>query len=49
MGVALLLNRYGLDLVLSAPQEIIPGSYWGESEAGLQGNRLYARLDTPVH
>jgi hypothetical protein len=49
MAVALLLNRYGLDLVLTAPQEIIPGSYWGESEAGLQGNRLYARLDTPLH
>ena len=49
MAVALLLNRYGLDLVLTAPQEVIPGSYWGESEAGLQGNRLYARLDTPLH
>jgi hypothetical protein len=49
MAFALLLNRYGLDLVLTAPQEVIPGSYWGESEAGLQGNRLYARLDTPVH
>jgi hypothetical protein len=49
MAVALLLNRYGLELVLTAPQEVIPGSYWGESEAGLQGNRLYARLDTPVH
>ena len=49
MAVALLLNRYGLDLVLTAPQEVIPGSYWGESEAGLKGDRLYARLDTPVH
>jgi hypothetical protein len=49
MAVALLLNRYGLELMLTAPQELIPGSYWGESEAGLQGNRLYARLDTPLH
>jgi hypothetical protein len=49
LTVALLLDRYGLELVLTAPQELIPGSYWGESEAGLQGNRLYARLDTPVH
>jgi hypothetical protein len=47
--VALLLSRYGIDLTLVAPNEVIPGSYWGESEAGLQGNRLYARLDTPVH
>ena len=27
----------------------IPGSYWGESEAGLVGGELYARADTPVH
>ena len=49
LSVVLLLHRYGLDLVLTAPQEIIPGSYWGESEAGLQGSRLFARLDTPLH
>lgn len=47
--VALLLSRYGLQLSLIAPDEIIPGSYWGESEAGLQADRLYARLDTPIH
>ena len=44
-----LFDRYGLELVLCAPQETIPSSYWGEREAGLQGDRLYARLDTPVH
>jgi hypothetical protein len=49
VDVALLLNRYGLDLSLIAPNEVIPGSYWGESEAGLRTNRLYARLDTPIH
>ncbi len=49
LAVAQLLARYGLDLVLVAPEEVIPGSYWGETEAGLQGNRLLARLDTPVH
>jgi hypothetical protein len=49
IAVALLLERYGLNLVLVAPQETIPGSYWGETEAGLQGNRLFARMDTPVH
>jgi hypothetical protein len=49
MSVAVLLARYGLDLALTAPQEVIPGSYWGESEAGLKGNHLYARLDTPLH
>src|ERR1700734_2131320 len=47
--VALLLKRYGMELVLVSPEEVIPGSYWGESEAGLKGDRLYARMDTPVH
>jgi len=49
VALAVLLSRYGLNLYLVASQEVIPGSYWGESEAGLQGDRLYARLDTPVH
>lgn len=49
IAVAMLLDRYGLDLQLIAPNEIIPGSYWGETEAGLHGNRLLARLDTPIH
>ena len=49
VSLALLLSRYGLDLVLISPDEVIPGSYWGDSEAGLQGNRVYARLDTPIH
>jgi hypothetical protein len=44
-----LLARYGLQFVLVPAGEPIPGSYWGESEAGLKGDRLYARLDTPVH
>ena len=44
-----LLDRYSVHLMLVAPQEVIPGSYWGEREAGLIGDRLYARLDTPLH
>jgi hypothetical protein len=49
LAVATLLDRFGLELRFAAPDEIIPGSYWGESEAGLLGQRLYARYDTPVH
>ena len=49
VALALLLDRYGIQLALVAPGEGIPGSYWGHSEAGLKGERLYARLDTPVH
>ena len=32
-----------------APDAALPGSYWGESEAGLRGNVLYVRADTPLH
>lgn len=49
VDVAWLLARYGLHLTLVAPDEPIPGSYWGDCEAGLRGDRLYARLDTPIH
>ena len=49
VALALLLDRFGLQLTLVAPGEGIPGSYWGHSEAGLKGELLYARLDTPVH
>ena len=49
IAVALLLRRYGMEFVLIAPEELIPGSYWGDTEAGLKADWLYARLDTPVH
>lgn len=47
--VASLLARFGLSLALVADAEPIPGSYWGESEAGIIGSTVYARNDTPVH
>ena len=47
--VATLLARHGLQLQLVADGEPIPGSYWGECEAGLIGTIVYARSDTPVH
>jgi hypothetical protein len=49
LELLVLLERFQLDLVLVAPEEVIPGSFWGEREAGLIGSKLYARLDTPVH
>lgn len=49
LELEVLLDRYGLQLTLIAPQEVIRGSYWGEREAGLLGSTLYARLDTPLH
>jgi hypothetical protein len=44
-----LLAPHGIAIVAVADGEAIPGSYWGEREAGLIGNRLYVRADTPVH
>ena len=44
-----LLTKYSMQLVLTEKDEIIPGSFWGDSEAGLIENRLYVRADTPVH
>jgi hypothetical protein len=47
--VIALLAGYGARLVELAAHETIPGSYWGESEAGLIGDAVYARADTPAH
>jgi len=44
-----LFLRYQLKLKLNPPNKVIPGSYWGESEAGLIGNTLHIRSDTPIH
>lgn len=46
---AALLARYGLRLVRVPDGAPIPGSYWGEPEAGIVGETVYARDDTPVH
>jgi hypothetical protein len=48
-AVTRLLAHYQLDLRVMAPSDAIPASYWGDSEAGLSGSTLYARLDTPLH
>lgn len=44
-----LLRPYGLECVALGAGENIPGSYWGDSEAGLVGSTIYWRLDTPLH
>ena len=43
------LGRFGLELILCPLDEPIPGSFWGDDEAGLIGDKLYARADTPLH
>jgi hypothetical protein len=49
VDVARLLDRYGLTLELVAPEERIPGSVGAGREARVRYDRLYARLDTPLH
>lgn len=44
-----LLGRYALDLVVHPPAARIPGSYWGEPEAGISPGAVHVRADTPVH
>lgn len=44
-----LLTCYRIELVVIASGEPIPASFWGEPEAGIRGDRLYARADTPLH
>jgi hypothetical protein len=46
---AALLGRFGLKLEQVAAGEPIPGSFWGDEEAGIIGSTVYARDDTPVH
>ena len=44
-----LFARRGLAVTWLAYDAVIPGSYWGEREAGLIGSMLYVRDDTPLH
>ncbi len=47
--IAELLGKFGLVLELLADEKTINGSYWGEPEAGISGDRVYVKSDTPVH
>ena len=44
-----LLSTYSLIVEFVDNKEKIPGSFWGDSEAGLIKNILYVRPETPVH
>ena len=47
--IVALLRKYGLQLQMTADQESIPGSFWGEPEAGIIGKSVFVRGDTPIH
>jgi len=44
-----LFARLGLSTVRVNDGDPIPGSFWGDEEAGLIGNTIHIRGDTPVH
>ena len=44
-----LLADHDLQLVLVDEDQPIPGSYWGDEEAGVIAHQVFARADTPVH
>jgi len=44
-----LLARFGMAVRQEPPGLPIPGSFWGDEEAGLIGNTLVLRPDTPLH
>ena len=44
-----LAGRFGLTVCAVADGETIPGSYWGEPEAGVIRTSVYLRGDTPLH
>ena len=48
-AIEALLGRFGLMLQCQAEGEDITGSFWGDSEAGVVGNTVFVRSDTPVH
>jgi hypothetical protein len=48
-AVETLLAHYGLSLARVTAGEAIPGSFWGDEEAGIIGHTVYARGDTPIH
>ncbi len=44
-----LLSRYRIAVEWLAECAPITSSFWGEPEAGIVGQRVFARPDTPVH
>lgn len=48
-ALAALLQGYGIRIEQVEGGQDIPGSFWGDEEAGLKGNVLLVRSDTPLH
>lgn len=44
-----LLTAYQIELCLTPDDEPVLGSFWGDEEAGLIGERLNLNTNTPIH
>ncbi len=44
-----LLAKFGLVISEVPVDQTIPGSFWGDEEAGLLGSTVLVRADTPLH
>lgn len=48
-SISELIQNFGLSIELVPDGRSINGSFWGEPEAGVAGDRVHVRGDTPVH
>lgn len=48
-AVERVVEQAGLRVEVHQPLAPIPGTYWGEPEAGLVGCTVHVRPDTPIH
>lgn len=48
-ALSTLLANYGIVLSITPANEAIPGSYWGNPEAGVIASAVYASSVTPIH
>ena len=48
-AVEALLARFGITLHRVPDRQSIPGSFWGDPEAGIVRDTVFARGDTPLH
>ena len=48
-SIVALLRKYGLSFDAIPDGGKIPGSFWGEPEAGIVGDCVFVRGDTPIH
>lgn len=49
VAISKLLKRFSLKLIINSNEAELPGSFWGDNEAGLIQNNLHINPNTPIH